>query len=582
MCRGRLVRNLFLVIASTAIAYPRAAHAQAHNKLNYHCGPVLTNFNIYPVFWGQGWPVELFVPRLNELESIAEFISGGVNAPVNQQPFMKQYGVLKATVQNVKFISNTSGPRVFSNTDIQSIIHSAQATGDIPAYAPGVLIVLFLNVGSKLDTNICGGTAPSACGYHRDEGVNKYYAVVPVDGGIPLVDHEVFEAATDPAIFTSSEGWFGPGSATVPPRGDEIVDGCTTFFPYSHFGTNNQLTSGADNNSNGFCTLTGYTPTLNGHLVKVGMGDVTGVNANGKSFPDIVSFNAGPFDANGCAIPSAYINVLTSNGVSGFTYRNWSISNVFVNNQCGPFVADVTGDGKADAIAIRGPSFLLAQTNSTNDGFDAFQNFATLSFSFCGSFGTYFVDMNGDHKADVVSISSGGGASMMLSNGTSFGQVQTVGTVVIGDKGFFLADVNGDGKADAITVTSGMITVKTGSATGFPGTPLNWANFGFFGTRGTFFADVDGNGCADAIALNDTSINVLRARGTAPNCLLFGGTESWKSNFAFVGTKSNVFTDVDGDGRADAVALNSTGVKVMRATTSLTFGPSETWYSSGY
>jgi hypothetical protein len=74
----------------------------------------------------------------------------------------------------------------------------------------------------------------------------------------------------------------------------------------------------------------------------------------------------------------------------------------------------------------------------------------------------------------------------------------------IGSRGTFFADVNGDGKAEVILVNDDTVTVRRSTGKDFgPGPQANedWSHGPCFGSRGTFFADVDGDGRADAISL---------------------------------------------------------------------------------
>jgi hypothetical protein len=97
-----------------------------------------------------------------------------------------------------------------------------------------------------------------------------------------------------------------------------------------------------------------------------------------------------------------------------------------------------------------------------------------------------------------------------------------------------LADVNGDGKADAIAVNGNSIYVMLSVATGYSGStfgsPQLWLSGSFFGTQTTLFADVNGDGKADGVAINDGDIWVLPSTGTG-----FGSPVRWL-NGAFYGS----------------------------------------------
>jgi hypothetical protein len=92
----------------------------------------------------------------------------------------------------------------------------------------------------------------------------------------------------------------------------------------------------------------------------------------------------------------------------------------------------------------------------------------------------------------------------------------------------------------------------------------------------TQFADVDGDGKADAIVVNTNGITVRRSNGA--NAFL--PNETWTSG-AYDGTLGTYFADVTGDGKADAIVVNTNGINVRRSNGSQ-FLPNETWTTSAY
>jgi hypothetical protein len=99
-----------------------------------------------------------------------------------------------------------------------------------------------------------------------------------------------------------------------------------------------------------------------------------------------------------------------------------------------------------------------------------------------------------------------------------------------------------------------------------------WTPYPTYGTVQTSFADVDHDGRADAIAVDTTGIRVYRA---SPN----GGfvANIWKTTGPFLGAHGTHFVDVTGDGCADAIAVGDTSIIVRRSNCTDAFGASETW-----
>jgi microsomal dipeptidase-like Zn-dependent dipeptidase len=262
----------------------------------------------------------------------------------------------------------------------------------------------------------------------------------------------------------------------------------------------------------------------------------------------------------------------------------------------GTFFADVTGNGKADAIAVNDAGITVRRSTGTNFG----PNEDWSHGPFFGNIGTYFADVDGDGKADVIAVNTTG-ITVRLSTGSGFGPpVDYTSGGFYGDHGTFFADVTGTGRVDAIAVNGTGITVRrhsdavghfanpgaahAGLDTGPAGRPLadifgpneDWSQGPFFGTRGTFFANITGDGRAAAIAVNDGTITVRRSTGSG-----FGPPEDWTRG-PFYGNRDTFFVPVAGSGTmADAIVVNDTGITV-RITDGTQFRPGWNWTDDPY
>ena len=221
-----------LTAIALAVLILFAGARTARADLANHGGPVLKSFQVAPYYYGP-WQLTALRQHQNYLVGLTQYLSNA-NAPANTRTTLVQYGVTSAGVtgQAQNFFNPTS-PLSMSDTDIRVAIHAAQAAGTLPAYSTSTLILFLLPTGA---------TATVHCGYHNNEGVGKYYAVVTQDCGpwLQVTAHEVFEAATDPAVNVQS-AW------------DEAVDPCATWFNL-WFGP----VPGAFDNSIHGCSTTGY------------------------------------------------------------------------------------------------------------------------------------------------------------------------------------------------------------------------------------------------------------------------------------------------------------------------------------
>jgi hypothetical protein len=177
---------------------------------------------------------------------------------------------------------------------------------------------------------------------------------------------------------------------------------------------------------------------------------------------------------------------------------------------------------------------------------------------FYGNRGTFFADVTGDGKADAIVVNDDR-VTVRRSTGNGFGPPEDWSHgPFYGKHVTFFADVTGDGKADAIAVNDDTVTVRRSTGQDFAGNE-DWTHGPYFGTRGTFFADVTGDGKADAIAINDDLLAVRRSTGQD-----FAGNEVWAKP-TFWGNRGTYLADLTGDGKAAAIAINDDSIWVRRS-----------------
>ena len=83
------------------------------------------------------------------------------------------------------------------------------------------------------------------------------------------------------------------------------------------------------------------------------------------------------------------------------------------------------------------------------------------------------------------------------------------------------------------------------------GSSATWSSTPFYGSRATLAADVNGDGKADLVAVNGNSTWVMLSSGSS-----FSAPQPW-SGAPFYGARATLAADVNHDGRADLVAVNS-------------------------
>lgn len=196
---------------------PGVLHAPAHPKLTYRQGPLLTNVQVYIIFWGKLWGTTPASTTL--MQQLNEFFSSVVTSPAIDQ--LAEYSVPKMAIGHGSVIGNkviTADAPGSSITDtaIRSRLRSWIAEKVLPQATANTLYFIYLDPGV---VSIMGGSrsCQNYCGYHNNVG-SIYYAVMPYPscsgclGGMSPLDaltgtssHELCEAITDPVPGT---GWY--------------------------------------------------------------------------------------------------------------------------------------------------------------------------------------------------------------------------------------------------------------------------------------------------------------------------------------------------------------------------------------
>jgi dipeptidyl aminopeptidase/acylaminoacyl peptidase len=266
-------------------------------------------------------------------------------------------------------------------------------------------------------------------------------------------------------------------------------------------------------------------------------------------------------------------------------YETWSSYGYYGSRST--HFADVTGDGKADAIMVNNNAIVVRRWNLNSMAFGDHELWSV--YGYYGSRSTHFADVTGDGKADAIEVTNNGILVRRAnSTGTAFDPAQPwTSNAYYGNRGTYFADVTGDGLADAIVVNdetfpSGRVVVRRSMATAFGGNE-DWTNEPYYGSRGTYFADVTGDGKADAIVVNEGGITVRPSTGWAFDINL---SRPWTSD-AYYGNVGTYFADVTGDGMADAIVVNDEtipfGRVVVRPSSGWIFSPAnQEWTQEPY
>jgi hypothetical protein len=205
--------------------YPhvRDAAAPAPN-LTYRNGPLLTNVEVFSLFWGKAWQSTANATISQQLLAFFDFI---LTSPLIDQ--LAEYSVAGKSIGHGKRIGslslNASEPgKSIDDSAIQQMLQSEINSGALPAPTDNTLYFVFLPPGTQVTQ---GGAASCKqfCGYHDATVRGVYYAVMPFpscsgcQGGLETLpaltstsSHELCEAITDPI---PGQGWYDDANGEI-------------------------------------------------------------------------------------------------------------------------------------------------------------------------------------------------------------------------------------------------------------------------------------------------------------------------------------------------------------------------------
>jgi hypothetical protein len=253
-------------------------------------------------------------------------------------------------------------------------------------------------------------------------------------------------------------------------------------------------------------------------------------------------------------------------------------------------MADVDGDGRSDvvgfgttgmSVALSGSARFYAPVDYADFGYDqgwrVDQHVRTTA------------DVNGDGRADIVGFGQDGVWVSFALGGAALSTPQ----LLIADFGYnngwrvanhvrTLADVNGDGRADVVGFGTYGVVVALSTGNGFSAPQQFTHEFGAYAGYRTdrhprMLADVDGDGRADVVAIWDDGVRVALSGSVTfyPSQLVLqdmGYDAGWR-----VDQHPRFVRDVNGDGRADLVGFGDAGVFVATALGGAAFSPMQFW-----
>ena len=248
-----------------------------------------------------------------------------------------------------------------------------------------------------------------------------------------------------------------------------------------------------------------------------------------------------------------------------------------------PLTSDLTGDGRADIVGFGDAGVLVSLNNGDGTFREPVPAVANFAYNACNwrveRHPRFLADLTGDGRADIVGFGDDGVlVSLNNGDGTFREPVPAVANFAYNAGNWrverhprFLADLTGDGRADIVGFGDDGVLVSLNNGDGtFREPVLAVANFAYNAgnwrveRHPRFLADLTGDGRADIVGFGDDGVLVSLNNGDGT----FRGPVPAVANFAYnagnwrVERHPRFLADLTGDGRADIVGFGDAGVLV--------------------
>ena len=281
-------------------------------------------------------------------------------------------------------------------------------------------------------------------------------------------------------------------------------------------------------------------------------------DADGDGYADVVAFHPN----KGVWVSLSTGNAYASKSLWSTVYKTWTSQDALPRA-----VGDVDADGRADIAGFQPSKGIFVCLSNGVDGFGA-RKLWSKQFRKWNSQNQYprmLADVDGDGDADAVGLHPGKGVFVALSNGASGFASRTLWSKQF--RGWntqeqfprMLGDIDGDGDADIVGFhpSKGVYVALSNGVDGFA-LRQRWSTEFTDCTsqdaKPRMLADVNGDGYADIVAFKPDGVYVALSTGTS-----FAKSVLWSEAFgdyASQDAKPRALGNADGDGKADIVGFN--------------------------
>jgi len=194
-------------------------------QLTYRGGPLLTNVEVFTIFWGADWQQPTNSPLISEINSFFDDILSSSLIDQLAEYNVPGKSIGRGVLLGTNTFTESSPGKSVTDAAIQKFLQTQISAGAFPAVTPNTLYFVYLPPG----TQVKQGTAASCkdfCGYHDATPTGGvYYAVMSYPncsgclGGLETFpaltstsSHELCEAITDPI---PGQGWYDDNNGEI-------------------------------------------------------------------------------------------------------------------------------------------------------------------------------------------------------------------------------------------------------------------------------------------------------------------------------------------------------------------------------
>jgi hypothetical protein len=194
-------------------------------QLTYRGGPLLTNAEVFTIFWGALWVDPANSPLISQINSFFDSILASSLIDQLAEYSVPGKSIGRGVLLGTNTFADSSPGKLVTDSAIQKFLQSEISAGTFPNPSANSLYFLFLPPGTQVKQG-SSASCKDFCGYHEATASGGiYYAVMPFPGcsgclggldTFPALtstsSHELCEAITDPI---PGQGWYDDNNGEI-------------------------------------------------------------------------------------------------------------------------------------------------------------------------------------------------------------------------------------------------------------------------------------------------------------------------------------------------------------------------------